>query len=182
MRAWKLYSDKLNKGFIIDNVKRAHLNRFNARYELAKNFEKVELANTSAETMGGYSSIFAVFLAFNAAEKLGSIEGFREINSWELSDKNLANELRLVLHTLNDVAEEFLDYQKAVDKLEEFIKCETDNVRIPASVIRNSFAHGSLTPHILNATTKKNQKSLFDLSRKLLVESEQLYTEWVNSL
>lgn len=182
MKSWKLYSDKLKKGFVLEDVQRAHLNRFNARFELAKNFEKVDLANTSSETMGGYSSIFAVFLAFNAAEKLGSIEGFREINLWELSDKNLAKELRLVLHTLNDVAEEFLDHPKAIEKLEEFINCETDNVRIPASVIRNSFAHGSLTPHILNATTKKNQKSLFDLSRKLLVESEQLFTEWVNSL
>ena len=74
MKAWKLYSDKLKKGFVIKDVQIAHLNRFNARFALAKNFEKVELANTSAETMGGYSSIFAVFLAFNAAEKLGSIE------------------------------------------------------------------------------------------------------------
>jgi hypothetical protein len=67
MKAWKLYYNKLNSGLKIDGSQRAHLNRFYARFELVRNFEKMDISNTSRETSNGYSSIFAIFLAFNAA-------------------------------------------------------------------------------------------------------------------
>jgi hypothetical protein len=120
MKDWKLYCDKLNTGLRIEDPVGAHLNRFNARFDLAKNFQKVDLTNTSQQTIAGYSSIFAVFLAFNAAEKLGSIKGFIEINKWELLDKKLSSDLRLMLGDLNEVAEEFLDKPYAREQHRQF--------------------------------------------------------------
>lgn len=166
----------------IEDSKTAHLNRFNARYNLARNFRKIDLVNTSQQTIDGYSSIFAVFLAFNAAEKLRSVNGFVKINKWELLDEKLAIELRLILSKLNEVAEEFLERPYAIKQLDNFMKGENDNIRIPATVIRNGFAHGSLTPNILNCTTKKNQKTLLVLSDKLLGNAELSFSNWVNSL
>lgn len=182
MKDWKLYCDKLDTGLKIEDSNRAHLNRFKAMFDLAKNFQKVDLTNTLQQTIEGYSAIFAVFLAFNAAEKLGSIKGFVEINKWELLDQKLSTDLRLMLGDLYEVAEEFLDKSYAREQLVNFINGENDNIRIPATAIRNGFAHGSLTPHILNATTIKNHKTLFELSEKLLDESERLFSNWVNSI
>lgn len=60
MKDWKLYCDQLNTCLKIEDSRRAHLNRFNARFDLAKNFQKVDLTNTSQQTIEGYSSIFKI--------------------------------------------------------------------------------------------------------------------------
>ena len=182
MKVWKLYCDKINSGLELSSFERAHLNRFKARFDLAKKFEKVELSNTSRKTANGYSSILSVFLAYNAAEKLGKSNSFKIINDWEMTDRKLSRALRSMLVKLNEVSDEFLDSPFAIKQLDTFMKGENDNLRIPATVIRHGFAHGSLTPNIMKATTQKNQKSLFELSKSLLDESERLFSNWVNSL
>jgi hypothetical protein len=149
---------------------------------LAKKFKKLELSNTSRKTANGCSSILSVFLAYNAAEKLSKSNSFKKINDWEMTDRKLSRALRLMLVKLNEVSDEFLDKPYAIKQLDTFMKGENENIRIPATVIRNGFAHGSLTPHVLNATTQKYQKTLFELSEKLLDETERLFYDWVNSL
>lgn len=47
MIAWKLYCEKLNTGLQINNSQRVQLNRFKARYELAKYFKNLEVFNMS---------------------------------------------------------------------------------------------------------------------------------------
>lgn len=182
MIAWKLYCDKLNTGLQIKDTQRAHLNRFKARYDLAKNFKSLEISNITQKTVNGYGSIFSVFLAYNAAEKLGKLNSFQIINDWEITDRKLSRALRLMLVKLNEVSDEFLDKPYAIKQLDTFMKGKNENIRIPATVIRNGFAHGSLTPQILNATSQKNQKTLIELSEKLLDETERLFYDWVNSL
>ena len=180
MESWKLYCQKLNSGFKIAEAKRANLNRFKARYDLAKNFKKIEIAKATERNSKGYTSIFSVFLAYNAAEKLGSTIDF-QILKWELNDFQLATKLRGLLVTFNIDIDEFVK-GKLKDYFDDFMQGNTDNIRIPATVIRNSFAHGSLTPNILKATTIESQKTLNRVSLKLLEETQRVFTNWVYSL
>jgi hypothetical protein len=180
MIAWKLYCDKLNNGLQIKDSQRANLNRFKARYVLAKNFKNLEISNITQKTVNGYSSLFSVFLAYNAAEKLGSSISVSILN-WELNEVVFSKNVRELLSSLNLEIDEFV-HDKLKENFDEFMKGDNDNIRIPASVIRNAFAHGSLTPNILKATTRKRQQILDNISTKLLEKTDQVFSNWVSAL
>ena len=180
MESWGLYCQKIESGLKIPDAKSAQLNRFKARYDLARNFKKLEIIKATERTTKGYASIFSVFLAYNAAEKLGNIIDF-QVLKWELNDIELAAQLRKLLIVLNLDVDEFVQ-GKLKDYFDDFMQGGTDNIRIPATVIRNSFAHGSLTPSILKATTKGRQKTLNRVAVILLKETKRIFTNWVDSL
>ena len=85
------------------------------------------------------------------------------------------------MSSLNLEIDEFV-HGKLKENFDEFMKGGNDNIRIPASVIRNAFAHGSLTPNILKATTRKRQQILDRISIKLLEKTEQVFSNWVSGL
>lgn len=86
-----------------------------------------------------------------------------------------------MLSSSNLDAEEFIHGQLK-ENFDQFMKGGNNNTRIPASVIRNNFAHGSLTPSILKAKSSKRQKILDSISIKLLEETEQVFSNWVDLL
>ena len=77
IESWELYCQKIYSGLKIPAAKRAHLNRFKARYDLSWNFKKLGIIKVTQITMKDYASIFSFFLAYNAAEKLGNILIFK---------------------------------------------------------------------------------------------------------
>jgi hypothetical protein len=65
---------------------------------------------------------------------------------------------------------------------DNFMQDGTHNIRIPATVIRNSYFLGNLTPNILKAITIERQKTLNRVTLKLLEDTGQVFTNWVDSL
>lgn len=99
---------------------RTRLNRFRARYELARRFTGVSAENYSARALRGYSSGIRLLLAYTAAEGLGVAIDY-PVKKWKLEDNGLEAPLRAVLRRAGAEGETVFSHPGLRKQLDNFI-------------------------------------------------------------
>ncbi|MDP9477074.1 MAG: hypothetical protein M3R38_15550, partial [Actinomycetota bacterium] len=138
------FSPKVNTGYI---------NRLDARINVAKSFQGINLPGISEPTVTAYNAFFQVFLTHSALERFIKIIGIKKVSG--LDDL-------ITSHGSEKVVKEFFDldgkgklYDFLCEHLDEggmiekgFSMCkrgESTNVAYVSAAVRHIFAHGHLT-------------------------------------
>lgn len=135
------------------------LNRFRARYRLAKSFQRISLDGYTASTVEGYSALFRTFLVWSAFEQFLHAIGLDQhqceslIAPYKPSDvvaKILAvpahdGFLKFIRNRVNT------KHQPQFDALLAGAPC---NLTYVASGVRHIFAHGTLSAHAGSLTAE----------------------------
>ncbi len=167
----------------------ATINRFIARYRLARSFQGLHLEDYSEKVTNGYNGIFHVYLAFSAFECLLNgikLTGF-DMN-WDKTEHNhqfisasLANQIRLNTQLLNLLIEN-IDAKQLISKITDFQKSQSSNVAPIVKGIRNLVAHGELSSTGAVAGSQKHTKALHELATLVLDDSDKIFTEFVSKI
>lgn len=193
---WKEWCDHLNAMHDSDKRKLkslpSNLSRANARYRLAASFRGLDLKGYTALTRKGYESVLRMLLTFTAAEELGNAIGNRLVD-WQIDNKLLAGKLRslFVVETPSDAQADNgeIKYRQVMDnvraskknRLDQFQKKVSDDVILPATILRNLIAHGSLTFNFFYVSSKDGAKTLDELSAVLSKEVCQKFEVWLRT-
>lgn len=128
------------------------VNRFAARYRLAKSFRGLKLQGYSSNTAKGYDALLGVLLAYSAFELFREAIGVRQADLAALLHKYDAEawSRRIRAADLDDRFYRFI-YERVNqphrDQLDSYFRDDPCNISYLASAIRHIFAHGSLTPN-----------------------------------
>lgn len=167
----------------------ATINRFIARYRLAKSFRGLELEGYNQRTVNGYNGIFHVHLAFSAFEcLLNGIKssGFdmqwdKNEHNHQFNDEKLANLVRCN-QPLLDLLVANLDAKQLIGKVILFRDSTSTNVAPIVKGIRNMVAHGELSSTGAVAGSQKHTKTLHSLALLVLHDGDQIFTEFVDKI
>ena len=181
---WKLFSDKVRTfggaaPWSGDTC--AKLNRFRARYELARRFRSIDAEGYSSEILRGYSVGIKLLLAYTAADHLG--EAIKnKVSEWSIVDPNLADALRKTLQTTEENSGQFLSQPTLKARFDSFMNSETDDVRIAATVLRVMVAHGAFTPNGTGALRKTGALAVDQLAGVLLAQCADRFNCWLKQM
>jgi hypothetical protein len=167
----------------------ATINRFIARYRLARSFQGLHLDDYSKKIINGYNGIFHVYLAFSAFECL--LNGIKltgvEMN-WDKTEHNhkftdamLANKIRLNTQLLRLLVEN-LDAKKLINKVIDFQNSLSSDVAPVVKGIRNLVAHGELSATGAVAGSQKHTNALHELATLVLDDSDKIFTGFVSKI
>ncbi len=144
------------------------INRFGARYRLAKSFKSIDLESYSNETKSGYGSLFSVFLAWSAFERFLEIIGVEQKDLDELLAAYPSDEVLKAIKD-DDEANKFYSFiyervnAKHKGHLDNYFNDAPCNITYLASAIRHKFAHGSLSPN----ANEVNPQVVIDVCQRL---------------
>lgn len=155
------------------------VNRFIARFRLAKEFKEIKFDTYTSDTAIGYNSLVKVFLAYSAFEQFLEIMGKdrSSVNSI-LIQYNSTKHINYILR--EDKNKRFYDFlcthldkkrtdQKEEKKLTKVYNKSSDNIIYIASSIRHIFAHGLLSPSA-NRCKPETVKNICDCIFNFLIE------------
>jgi hypothetical protein len=160
----------------------AKVNRFAARYRLAKSFDGVILNRYNEETVKAYSSIIKVFLSYTAFEIFLKIikkneqtllqESFSDIQLKKISNSIITlNNDKNILSSIKEKMPFKIKDSGNKTKLEVFLSKKGDyykNILIVAEIIRHKFAHGILTANLNNSESKSTIKICEIITERIL--------------
>ena len=162
------------------------LNRFAARYRLAKNFRGLDVEGyANASTGEAYSSVMLAFLAYSALEQLH--EATKENPKQHLHDRwadlaispsaklRRAKKILLFLQTQ-------MDSPRLKGHLQAFIDGKTDNSLYVASALRNAVAHGFMSVHPKGTSPGTAARFCDQISEMLITIADAEFTALVGSL
>lgn len=162
------------------------LNRFAARYRLAKNFRALDVEGYANVSTGeAYSSVMLAFLAYSALEQLH--EATKGNPKQHLHDRwaeqaiapsaklRRAKKILLFLQTQ-------MDSPRLRDHLQEFIDGKTDNSLYVASALRNAVAHGFMSVHPKGTSPRTAARFCDHISTMLIAIADTEFTALVGSL
>lgn len=164
---WKDYCDARRDGRIIKSVRDfqlADINKFYARYRLARRFEYIGVTGYSAKTIRGYSEAFRLMLFLSAGERLGKVSGGTP-SSWIHKDENLSDKYRRIIFSKQTIRSDFVDFGGNKKNAIKFLDGSNHNVMIAAVAIRNMFAHGTFTPHGASSISNTAASTLYSTSQ-----------------
>lgn len=182
---WKHFCDLQRAGALahVEPDQRARLNRYRARFQLARRFRGIDAEKYSKAALDGYSSGIRVLLAYTAAESLGEgINTVEKVTGWVMPDKGLAARLRVVLRRPHAVGDTLFSEKKLKRMLAGFMDGTSDDVRIAATAVRVMVAHGSFAPTGMDALRKGGADTLNVLSGLLLDESAARFNAWLDRI
>jgi len=174
----------------IDGLKTVSINRFTARYRLAKSFTKLEFEGYADKTVNAYNIIFQLFLSFSAMDILfkgieqnkGIVKFNKTIYSIKIEDESLLKKLKSNEAFINFLIENS-ESDKLKNKLTNFLKMPSEtNLISVARACRNLTAHGDLSAAGSTAMNKSNAKDLIMLSDLILNVTDDAFSEFVNFL
>jgi len=140
------------------------ISRINARFRLAKSFEKIELSEYSEKNVLAYSAIMKLFLVYSVFEnyvqciygkKNGSIvyeKGIFILKDNEQISKEILNIDKN--KSFYELIKKFLDRKRQKEEIDKFYQNEEHNIVYLISSIRHTFVHGKLTPNFNKSPTK----------------------------
>lgn len=153
---WSAYCALINKvrcaqdiGFALST---ADVNRFAARYRVARSFQGITLAGFSPNTVLGYNSLFRVFLMWSAFERFLQVMGHSQ-NSIEPNLAAYKPQVCLAAISADEIGKTFYEFvaprvdSKHQIRLQQFADHTLTNPTYLASAVRHLFAHGHLTAH-----------------------------------
>jgi hypothetical protein len=158
--AWGRWSDLVRSGrgpsALGLDCSHADLNRFAARFRVARSFQSVGLVDYSAGTIAGYSGLFHVFLAWSAVDSYLRLMHLRQSDCAPWSERYLPARLAASVRRLdrNDRFYSFVASKVRHDakvQLAQYLSNRPFNQTYLASTVRHIFAHGDLTPSASNA-------------------------------
>jgi hypothetical protein len=163
------------------------LNRFCARYRLARSLSGISLDTYSAKTTRTYTSMFSMFLAYTAYEALlpGArqlrVTGVEDIEQNVVLDSNLSTKLRA-----NTKLQAFLlEHTRDPDlkrKLKGFYKGSYDDIVCVAYAVRNRFSHGGLLTTDIGSGLATDRKLLDAVATRLLSYCDDKFSSCVRKL
>jgi hypothetical protein len=157
-------------GFLDDT---GEVNRFAARYRLARSFSSVTFDSYSSVTISGYEGLLRLFFVWSAFEQFLKITK-RKQSSIESDLHRYDTRKLLQLLRTADPGNRFLLFvhdrtnQSHKKHLKSYFTGQECNVTYLASAIRHVFVHGSLTPSA-DQTPPGNVKRICDLLSKFLL-------------
>lgn len=164
---------------------RSNVNRANARYRLAQSFRGLDLDGISSGTRIGYEISLRLMLCYSAAESTATAIG-QNVTGWHILDKALAKNARPIFTKENSDgvvlikdAMSVLNQPGMKNRLEDFVRGDTDDVRVAATAMRHLMAHGNLTVNALDMRLKRNQRTVETIAELMLSETENRFGEWL---
>lgn len=177
-KQWRAYRQLVNEGLRDDN---AGLNRFAARFSMARQLVDVRFTDLKADSAAGYTEGLRVALAYSALETLekaisGQVGG-TAIGSHELGERfrnRQCTRLRLLL--IGN-----LEGATLITRLEDLTADpRADDVRPVAQGLRHLVFHGAFTPHGFGvAQSNYIRKFTADLAVAVLAQTEDRFASWV---
>lgn len=169
-----------------ENVSLSELNRFAARYRLARAFNGIDADGYADDTIDAYGAVLKVFLAYSALEQFHKavkpIKPKQHLSErwadWATSPAVSLRESDAILQFLiRTVSNEQLR-----DKLIAFQRGKHDNVLIVATALRHAVAHGFMSVHPEGTPAKVSRVFCEQLSRMLLSISDRSFVDLLESL
>jgi hypothetical protein len=163
------------------------INRFVARYRLAKSFKGMEFEGYKDVTVSAYNIIFQLFLSFSAMDILfkgieqnkGVVKFNKTIYSIKIEDESLLKKLKSNKTFINFLIVNS-ESDKLKNKLTNFLKMPSEkNLISVARACRNLTAHGDLSAAGSTAMNKSNAKDLIMLSDLILNVTDDEFSEFV---
>ena len=178
---WKEFCDfKKTNEAAIDSDQLSKLNRFRARHRLATKLVSIHADGISEQTLRGYTAGLKLMLAYSAAEILGSALG-KPVTQWEIIEPRLAVSLRSILNRAGTRKDILFCKGQLRNRLGDFLKGTTDDVRIAATALRVMVAHGSFTPSGTDSLTVKGAQTVSQLADLMLKIAETHFADYVKS-
>jgi len=130
----------------------ADLNRFAARFRVARSFRGLNLHDYGQDTVAGYGGLLRVFLTWSAFEQYLSILPMHQADCGTLLKPHISDEVIDTIRESDDDQRFFTMIAKKTnpknrDQINRYLASRSFNFSYLASAIRHVFAHGDLTPH-----------------------------------
>jgi hypothetical protein len=174
----------------IDGLETVSINRFVARYRLAKSFKGMEFAEYKDTTISAYNVIFQLFLSYSALDIL--FKGIKKnkhiakykktIYAIKVKDADLANRLKKNKAFMKMLTDNILDETTKIELSRFCDEPSRVNMMGIARGCRHLTAHGEMSAAGSTALNKKNAVDLKMLSDLVLVAADNAFTDFVESL
>ena len=169
-----------------ENISLSELNRFAARYRLARAFNGIDADGYAKDTMDAYSAVLKVFLAYSALEQFHKAvkpTKPRQHLSERWADCAVSPAVSL---RESEAIIQFLiktvSHNKLKEQLIAFQQGKHDNVLIVATALRHAVAHGFMSVHPEGTSARVSKIFCQQLSRLLLSISNQSFVDLLKSL
>ncbi len=169
-----------------EDISLSELNRFAARYRLARAFNGIDADGYASDTIDAYGAVLKVFLAYSALEQFH--KAVKPINprqhlserwaDWAVSPAVSLRESDAIIQFLIKT----VSHQKLKEKLIAFQQGKHDNVLIVATALRHAVAHGFMSVHPEGTAPKVSKIFCQQLSRMLLSISDRSFVDLLESL
>lgn len=162
------------------------LNRFAARYRLAKSFRGLDVEGyANASTGEAYSSVMLAFLAYSALEQLH--EATKDSPRQHLHDRwaDLAISPSAKLRRTKKILLFLQAQMNSKDlrgHLQDFIDSKTENSLYVASALRHAVAHGFMSVHPKGTSPETASRFCDQISAMLITIADTEFTALVGTL
>lgn len=193
--AWTKFCDieKTHGGFINYNLKAGttigDLNRFAARYALAKDFKGIIINNSTEETMLGYEALMRSLFVWSTSETYHKIlpvgtSGKYKYLTFTAADKStLRTSLNVIGSDLTDfytfICSRCEKFQQP--SINDFLAGNDFNPMILLASIRHVFSHGDLSANVKDVNPKSIIKITENLKDTILDKIDDHFTSLVKS-
>ncbi len=169
-----------------ENISLSELNRFAARYRLARAFNSIDADGYADDTTEAYGAVLKVFLAYSALEQFHKAvkpaKPRQHLSErWADWATSPADGLRgsdaIIQFLIKTVSHESLK-----NKLIAFQQGKHDNVLIVATALRHAVAHGFMSVHPEGTSARVSKIFCQQLSRMLLSISDRSFVDLLESL
>ena len=169
-----------------ENISLSELNRFAARYRLARAFNGIDADGYAEDTTDAYGAVLKVFLAYSALEQFHKAvkptKPRQHLSErWAECAVSPAVSLReseaIIQFLIKTVS-----HNKLRDQLIAFQQGKHDNVLIVATALRHAVAHGFMSVHPEGTSARVSKIFCQQLSRMLLSISNQSFINLLKSL
>ena len=173
----------------IDGLETVSINRFVARYRLAKSFKSMDFDGYKDATATAYNTIFQLFLSYSALDILfKGIKQNKQISKYKKSiysvkvkDADLANRLKKNEAFMKMLTDNILDETTIIELNRFCVEPTRINMMGIARGCRHLTAHGEMSAAGSTALNKKNAADLKMLSDLVLVAADNAFTDFVGS-
>lgn len=170
--------------FLPNHLNMSELNRFAARFRLAKSYEGLIMKDYPDASISAYGSVFGLFLTYSAFEEL-----YKALNSpnkvivdeWAINDEIIAQKLRKSPKIITFIQEK-VDSTKLRSRIQQFHDKEHDNILVIAQAVRHLVAHGIMSIHSGNVKPNTVQNFCDLLTHSVQEKTQLCFDELVLSL
>jgi hypothetical protein len=155
-RGWSKFDQRAQNGyFVFKNA--ASVNRFCARYKVARAFKGVELDGIGDSTRLGYGAMLRLILVWGALEALVKALNANMYTTKDFAERSNFSALLTELHGFPDSQVFFKFVNKNLNnksqsaEVDKFLQGKPCNCITLAKVVRHIFLHGLLSPSVKGA-------------------------------